>query len=1668
MNEAKKNTKAPMVSAREDDRRGTIIILVLAVLAVLSLVAVSYVSFTQLERDRARAAATDPTTTAWGQISAVNRRVGQLLAADLFGNKIVDETVPRVGLTDENDVARPIWPRMFEDGEYYDAPNVDFHWATGTDTPSELSSQQGRRLRVRLDPRAGRLIERVGPEDDAWLASTEPEWELNVRDTRLIHQVSNLRSALRWTPRDFQGIEGEWVREDGAFVDLAAMVENPLPGNRPNAGVDLSAEGLAAGLRGEAGFRQEVWDIPMSEFSSREYGVSDMGTGATLVDEREWADTDGDGRPDARWQELDVLNNASSGLIWLVATRVVDASAFANINSALEFPLKRFTTRNISSRVPDADAIGTGETPADIDVYRLLTAEFNRPESTNYLMWNQTGSRAQNAFRYRVDLEPLLGLGVDPRETPYVQHLEEGLGVWAANGSDLWLVSGGITDSLTQEERRRFWERSGSLRPGEVSQGRGRGYSLRELIDLRGFNGTNNGEAFGVFAQRIDGPVQEGLYPTTPPKNPGARVGPLRSGADPSEVRNPGGGLPTGEAIFLDTARHLTTVSGESLQFGPVPAVNDDPSFWNRTSLPRIRFAELARENGRDELAQRVFDTVMYYLAPLAVDQSFKVGVPEDGYDDLAITTKARYFYGGWDSGPASKWLERYVNEARNDAPTSTQEPANLQRFPASSADARATYAVLRALSFAANLFDANDRDSAPTVMRFYPTVYPKDADRIGSYQTLTTTGVNRAATAELEVDTRLAFGDIRFEGEADDDALHHEIVGFYDGQGNPRLSELSGVSAIGVEEFPVLREVHTWALYQGNPDPAWSPGGDTTLGQIVGEEPDPTAPPRIAPPVTITPSELEDQAGSIVAFEFANPWPNEVSLKNYTVRLQNSNDRFLEFDLGGIGGSGTLAAGEVGIVYWHSGTPAEGGYFTGPGGVSIGFPLAFEDFVTKWRAQVDARVGSSNVFELPHGVENTTALRGAWDPNELSGFYPNRRDYLVDRFGVASDGTPPGTIPPQTINRQRVIFQGIENQAVSVLLLRDSLVAPEGVLVDRITDAANLPGPAIGTQVGFPGGADSNAVISGPNNHRGDPAADLADRFETKRGNFRVVAFGRIARESERPAGDPRTGGFPPYMIERPEANTSALLPDSRNSYAPTGSLNEGAEEFTQANQWSQAWDFQYPVDGSGNPLFDQLEAGNVREGPEILESVIFRDQFSTMDETGKGGNGVFAPVFQLFVPDEPLKHRVDLQMVSAFAGLYFHGNNPNVAYPTPTGEPDLSFGRYSLERAHLFKAKGPGAWLPLSQQLASVEEAWSDVSGVQVTSAPSFPTTETEDNKYFGVLNPLRYGFGEQGNVPNLNIVSDERAWDWAVPPVTRMLDAFDALNPADGAFANGRVNINTATLRVLEALPMMEPIAPVLNPDGTVGSTVNIARADLVRAIRDRGEGEVNGVTFDFEGDTQQGRLQGQRFTGIPGFRYPVGEDGGQSATTHLTHPTVEFRRGFTNVGEVGLLAEWFGVGTVDGLKGDQRLVAAPGSRPPIFAPAFGMGEAALDFSGSVPIDSGVKPFESILEYSSEVTSPANDYEERAGIFRPLSNVISTRSDVYIVTYVLRAFDPDRIESIDLGQYGDPVLALEDPAFQPVFETRRMVVFDRSNVLSPSDEPRILMDVPLPPVE
>lgn len=973
-------------------RRGSVIVLALAVLAILAIAAVSYVSVVRIDRESSAAAQREADFEQ--QVDAVVSHIQSVLTADLFGNKIVTTATPRVNRRGGN-----IWPKMFEDGEFRDYPTVLDDWRQ-FNAPALLDPNNENHY-LRLDPAAPRVVESVSGADDAWLAPVEPVWEPSGINATRWGQITNLRSAYTWNQRTQR-----WHRGDGRFVDLSQWFATPLNG-RGNPGLNLFTVGPDNRPMGPEYGTDVVPGSIFTEVFGTQIASTDAGSDRQLLepsDEAQWVDTDGDLRPDARWTQLESLGNLY-GLNWVIAARIVDASAFVNVQTALEFPYAVNSTSPSQGR-QTAQVVGTGETPADVDLLRLLS--FDDP--------NIVTNQAPNVFfnpvrtdRLNVAFGDHLVQGIGAREM--IQSLYDGAAPDDPNFSEnppsqfwppnyIW----SRTDPLTRLQRRAIFENATStigdpLLPTFI------GYPRRDLIDLMGFRATNHGFVLSKVEQRFDGPEGNGYLPD-PDASPRNEVGPLRSAANPSDERSFTNEQPSLERLKLDIRRLLTVVSGVG-KHSPVPVLNNpnptgpdefDARYGTRTiNLGDLRNDTVAVQAGGEaqsaflgpsanETVQRVFGSFVWALAPLATNQPLIPDAPNDTGTPGGIAGSG-FHYGGGANAPA----ESYQIAVGGNQPIG------------------AWYAISRAAAMTANLIDAMDLSESPvnqrevpTIVRVFPQVLPQNLPNpIFRWE-------QAVGAPVYGVSLRLDHGDVT-------DPSGQVITlapTSYTGQ---------ATSFIGLDRQPFLIQGHSLAAYQ-HPDEE---------GELLAATFD---------VVTVNPTDPATHMGSILAVEIGNPWPQSIDLRPYEIWIDN----------GFSGGTGqhriALDLGDGSLISFDGGT----------GTAPVDTILPGQRLVIFW---------ASDAASAPaHMQDDWQTIVDGWTTRVLADLDANAAMARIDGAAVLVDGTSVGSSPEANIFQR---FGGATN--VPIMLVRKSqpdatqdppVTQEPRLLLDRLSPPAVAPAP--------------------------------------------------------------------------------------------------------------------------------------------------------------------------------------------------------------------------------------------------------------------------------------------------------------------------------------------------------------------------------------------------------------------------------------------------------------------------------------------------------------------------------------------------------------------------------------------------------------------------------
>ncbi len=1677
----------------KNGRRGTVLLLALGALGVIALAGLSYVTFVGIDR-------TGSTTHArvanfQQQVDATTDWMQTVLAADLFGNKVVSSVIQRDDSFGNTNPTLFTWPRRFEDGEARDYPMQDFRTFDRADIGTGIAERRDW-ARLELMPLgalntgdAGIRRFDVAPADDAWLAPHEPVWNildpsgLNADDFEYRSawsHLTNLRSVYRYVdnadnpdnPTPFDWDDDAYVRLDGRFADLAQFF---LQGQTtqgvllPNGGANLSV--VLPGR--DAGESHDPLAIPFAPMNLMDSPADPINANPAFTnrDERFMTDTDGDLRADARWQELDALGSLF-GYRWVVASRIVDMSGLVNVNTA--------TTAGYGATPNAIQAAGrrlpTGYTPADVDLFRLLrTASFD--PFGRYDFSNNSDPNIDLGMNTN-----LLAVGTGTAAPTFSTHLAEGIGLYdvvrdagiVAAGSEIFFAEDFNNRYIPQDYRDAHYLLAGAS-PQRPAIGAARSYPASELFDLVIFRGTNSRAVISRLEERIDGPLDsDGFLPSPEDTNP-TTFGPLRSRADETETRrytpDPFAELPRPSAQELrwNTRNLLTTTSGAA-PFSPVPVLNldaQDPDGrliyidadtgsaalrerLNLSSIETIGNAQAIAGPSRSPDAG-LFEINLWALAPLAFNEPLSGALirPErrtNNEDAIRPVSGAAlavagspildpsYHYGGGAEGEAGRLLGPILPSIG--IPTGglglTNDPQQIG----------AAYAALTALKLATNTADAFDSDNTPTVVRWLVTntATGPDASEAAADPTLQFI-TDASQTGAIELGTRFGVGEIpsdllpenivgRHITPADAEVHQFDIVNgtvgfagsameFFDGEGGDNYTDPAngrGLTVVGLERMPFLVEAFSAAAYTNNGafDSPFNSAEISDGGTNSIEFNNP-----------------RDQLGAMLAFKLENPWPED-------------------FNIG--------ASGLYEIWVLHPNTPE--GVLETPTTPALKFRLE-NDMIP---------AGESRVFAFAYDTTRNGDVIGRQDASAdattfVTGSDPDATSMIID-YASAGRLSVPLTLLTPTANpfngsAPPVFFQdyigtGPANTGPTVVLMRNISDLPAPAVVDVLgipADRADIFPSGLQEDLilvdGLPsdipagGGAtralfDTSDVFFDTRQSEGYQASnELRDELSSPDVDVRgrVIVTSNISRANNRNAA----GGLPLSMIDFGRSANNSV---SRTADSPDDDLI------------AHVWLDNLLPDNTVVASFD-VDAVVMR-GVARGENSATRDAISALHRTDTLAADTFGTAvtpWEVSVPNRAPFSAADLALVSKHAHLCYNNR---------------------LNRLD--------SWITVGMQLGV--EAGSSFSSNAIV-APNLGVLNLASSlPGFGALNTNTF----PNQSPN-GTIPDEAM---AMPLALRLFDAVTVLSPeTDSDLLAGKININTAPTRVLEALPW---VAPANNYAGDININFNGTRALAMLAYRDGFDIEspaLNGVDL-LEGGTRgffpealtqlSGALRPDVVGGAIGsnFRRPDLRVSNDFAPNGFGRSgVVDLGQGFASTAELAILDLW-GTPATPPTDPSGNVIRDIVSPVGFNAPAAPIAGFASEFAAATPIGNGsivgatfngtrrdINSNNIVRDERGVFLPPNQGQAERIALYRALANIVETRSDVYGAWFVLRAYDPDIIESIDLNSTGlnDSLDAMDTDEFSPVYESRWFVLFDRSNVRSPLDKPNILLQLQLP---
>lgn len=582
-----------------ETRRGSFMVLVVGTLALLAVISILYVTVGRGDRQMA---------------SAAERNDKLENIPDAFANyvaKIVgDSTVSlySVGGTGNSEIFRR---------KTWDYPSTS--WALRTHVSDPTDRQQ-------FTPSGN--VSGTTP----WLASTEPVW-LNFAGAVAPNPAARVRAN-----RDWAHISN--VSPDGAYVNLYNLRQNGFDATPTQMRQNLSylnADGSARVNRDFGSAPRGTNDPHPSDWSMRQANLflpvelpSPANVSNPAYLRYQYADTDGDGFYDARWQEMVEFRGGTNPITNLLprddkyryffATRIVDLSSMVNVNTAKDF----FSNGAINTaQAPDAQ-LPFGLSPAEVDLFRLTTLtdayDIVGPIFGYEYLSNQT------------DAGTLLPPNHPANYNQYSERFSWNVALtsWELTRQSFSNVllpprpPGAITPTWSSAKERYQNFLKTSARPGSVgydttntSYTNSTNFDLADLIELHTFWSTNNADVMS----RLEAAFGSWNTPN--------KLSPLRDNRPFSverlgKVDNTQASVPAMVQSQIDLRHMLTTISG-ARPFRSLPAVPVRQNTAGQPNPPSLGEQEL-KLNAQALLnagnTNDLFEAYADSLAPIQLDNT--------------------------------------------------------------------------------------------------------------------------------------------------------------------------------------------------------------------------------------------------------------------------------------------------------------------------------------------------------------------------------------------------------------------------------------------------------------------------------------------------------------------------------------------------------------------------------------------------------------------------------------------------------------------------------------------------------------------------------------------------------------------------------------------------------------------------------------------------------------------------------------------------------------------------------------------------------------------------------------------------------------------------------------------------------------------------------------
>jgi len=614
-------------------------------------------------------------------------------------------------------------------------------------------------------------------------------------------------------------------------------------------------------------------------------------------------------------------------------------------------------------------------------------------------------------------------------------------------------------------------------------------------------------------------------------------------------------------------------------------------------------------------------------------------------------------------------------------------------------------------------------------------------------------------------------------------------------------------------------------------------------------------------------------------------------------------------------------------------------------------------------------------------------------------------QDWLNTQLGAVAIRVPPADISNgviDTSNAFRNLQNGTDESRRVLKLWRTSATAPLRVLVDRLRDPA-------------PGGVTLDRQLSGhgPGQQGG-------------------VSGAQRGPEPPDPAASPDNSGLSitrHASIRRKDDPRGGVTSDPPRSVIPAYCIE---------SKWLGTLQNATQTDGTGSRLAIGDFTGT--KGDQTLDGLLNK-------QAGPAGQAVLPTISQ--GPDDKSGQSIGANIAGRTLDGSLPGETPLYAVPSLDNERfEDSNGVSRMRIADFLLPLGIGP--TFDPALADEQDQWTTLSEALAIALyyENPPAGDLYHNAFqsgagIAVGPALEAGqlvlddfvpFFDANDDGLFDATTDQR-WGLGVPMAMTILDRFTTMPRRFGSTSIGTfgvINVNTAPLAVLRAIPMFSPAVP----DPTGGSSWWWMGS---------GHDQTSDLAATLYAYRDRLAIYPRDFAGVPTnlLNFRDGSSGAPANAPPGYDPADDGRLVATGIPAIR---------EMPGLLSPGELLAVRDTRYP--DTAFPHDIDRLGFNGQNVSHAGLES----VRYGAggaENDDLADDWAERLVIANAALSGVSVRSDVFAVWFMLHGYQESDVQGL-----------ANDQPMTPSIARRFLMVVDRSNVVRPGDKPRILLfkEVPL----